>query len=102
MLAGVVLFEDGVGDGAEIGGEGLASHAVWPTWDPAFTKADEVELAVQVNGKVRARLRVSADASPEHVLAEAKALDNVRSHLEGKTLRKEMVVPGRLVVIVAN
>jgi len=87
---------------AEIGGTGLVSHATWPTWDPAFTKADEVELAVQVNGKVRARLVVPADATDEHVLAAAKALDNVRSHLEGRTVRKEMVVPGRLVVLVAT
>ena len=57
---------------------------------------------MQVNGKVRARLTVHADAPDEEILRAAKALDRVRPHLEGQTLRKEMVVPGRLVVIVAN
>lgn len=87
---------------AEIGGRGLVSHAAWPSYDPALTKADEVELAVQVNGKVRARLTVAADAPPADVLRQAKALDRVRPHLAGKTLHKEMVVPGRLVVLVAS
>lgn len=87
---------------AEIGGRGLVSHAAWPSYDPALTKADEVELAVQVNGKVRARLTVAADAPPADILRQAKALDRVRPHLAGKTLHKEMVVPGRLVVLVAS
>ena len=87
---------------AEVGGEGLAAHAAWPTWDEASTQAAEVELAVQVNGKVRAHLTVGTDVPDAQVLAAAKALERVQPHLAGKTIRKEMVVPGRLVVIVAR
>ena len=61
-----------------------------------------VELAVQINGKVRDRLTVPADAESEDVLRQAKALPNAAKHLEGLTIQKEMVVPGRLVVIVAS
>jgi len=85
-----------------IGGRGLVSLAPWPEHDPEQAIADEVELAVQVNGRVRARLTVAADTPADEVLRRAKSLDKVQAHLEGLTVRKEMVVPGRLVVLVAS
>jgi leucyl-tRNA synthetase len=59
-------------------------------------------LVVQVNGKVRAKITVAADASQADAEAAARADEKVQGHLEGKTVRKVIVVPGRLVNIVAN
>ncbi len=76
--------------------------AGWPVFDEAVAKADEVEIAVQVNGKVRGRVVVAADASEDAIREAALAVPQVVPHLEGKTVRKVVVVPGRLVGIVAN
>ena len=72
----------------------------WPTFDPEQAKADEVELAVQVNGKVKARITVAADADADVV--ETAAREVVAADLEGKDVKKVVVVPGRLVNIVAK
>jgi leucyl-tRNA synthetase len=82
-------------------GEALAT-AAWPTVDPAALVSDTLTLAVQVNGKVRATLEVARDASNEEVLAMAKANENVMRFLEGQTIRREIVVPGRLVNLVVG
>ena len=74
----------------------------WPEADPRFLSGETVELAVQVNGKVRDRVEVSKDAPAPDVLAAAKALPGVAKYLEGKTLVKEVVVPGRLVSLVVK
>jgi len=74
----------------------------WPEADPRYLAAETVELAVQVNGKVRDRLEVDKDTGSDEVLALAKALPGVVRHLEGKTLVKEVVVPGRLVSLVVK
>ena len=79
---------------------GSVHDAPWPTWDPEQAKDNEVELAVQLSGKVKARITVAADAPQPEVLAAAKAA--VADALEGKTIVKEIVVPGRLVNIVAK
>ncbi|WP_276916215.1 class I tRNA ligase family protein, partial [Parvibacter caecicola] len=83
-----------------LGQEGSVHDAPWPTWDPEQAKDNEVELAVQLSGKVKARITVAADAPQPEVLAAAKAA--VADALEGKTIVKEIVVPGRLVNIVAK
>ena len=72
----------------------------WPEFDPEQAKADEVELAVQVNGKVKARITVAADAAEDDV--KAAALAAVATATEGKDIKKVVVVPGRLVNIVAK
>lgn len=72
----------------------------WPEYDPEQAKGDEVELAVQLNGKVKARVTVSADAAEEDILTEARAA--VEQALAGKTVVKEIVVPGRLVNLVVR
>ena len=77
-------------------------HAAWPTADPAALVREAIELVVQVNGKVRGRVTVPADASGEAVTASALADKNVTRHLEGKTVVKTVVVPGRLVNIVVK
>ncbi len=63
---------------------------------------DEIELVVQVNGKLRSKINVSADADNESIEASALADDKIVTNIEGKTVRKVIVVPGRLVNIVAN
>ena len=63
---------------------------------------DSFELVVQVNGKVRAKMSVAADADAEVIKAEAQALENVQKFIDGKTIRKVILVPKRLVNIVAN
>jgi leucyl-tRNA synthetase len=79
--------------------ESLAYHP-WPAYDEALTKDNEVELAVQVNSKLRARIVVPADASQDHVLNLAR--QEVAEHLAGKTVAKEVVVPGRLVNLIVK
>jgi leucyl-tRNA synthetase len=76
--------------------------APWPEADPRFLVEETVELAVQINGKVRDRVEVATDAAAPDVLAAAKALPGVAKYLEGKTLVKEVVVPGRLVNLVVR
>ena len=79
----------------------LASQA-WPAYDPAKLIEDEVEIVVQVNGKVRDKLFVANGAPNEEVERLALASDKVKSFIEGLTVRKVIVVPGRLVNVVAN
>ena len=77
-------------------------HAPWPEADKAALVEDEKLIIVQVNGKVRAKMTVAADASKDAIEEAAKAQDNVQPFIEGKTIRKVIVVPGKLVNIVAN
>jgi leucyl-tRNA synthetase len=81
---------------------GSVHRRPWPAFDPAALEADEIELPVQVNGKVRDRVTVAADACEEDIVAAALMLPNVAAHTEGKTVRKVVVVPGRLVSIVVG
>lgn len=77
-------------------------HAMWPTYSEEAMVKDVLTVVVQVNGKVRARLEVPASASKDEVEELAKNDVNVQKHIEGKTIRKVIVVPGKLVNIVAN
>lgn len=78
------------------------SYEPWPTYDEAKLVEDEVEVVVQVMGKVRAKLNVAKDTSKEELEATALANEKVKPWLEDKTVRKVIVVPGKLVNIVAN
>lgn len=77
-------------------------NAEWPTADEKAMIRDELTIVVQVNGKVRGKVQVPASASKEEVEALAQADENVVRHLDGLTVRKVIVVPGRLVNIVAS
>ena len=79
---------------------GIMETARWPSWDEAKTVAATTQIAVQINGKVRARVEVATDAGDEAVVATAKANDNIARYLAGAPLRKTIVVPGRLVNLV--
>ena len=85
-----------------LGGEGLVCDAPWPKADESLLKQDAIRLPVQVNGKKRDEVEVAADAANEDVEKAALSLEAVQRHIEGKTVRKVVVVPGRIVNIVAN
>nr|WP_276308428.1 leucine--tRNA ligase [Rubritalea profundi] len=86
----------------QLGNDTLLSEQFWPKFIEEFLIESEIQIVVQVNGKVRAKLLVNKDASKEEVEALAKADASVQSHTDGLTIRKVIVVPGRLVNIVAN
>ncbi|HRD46313.1 MAG TPA: leucine--tRNA ligase [Caulobacter sp.] len=87
---------------ARIGGEGMVVDAPWPKADPALVIDAELVLPVQINGKRRAEIRVPADADETAVREKALADPAVSVHLEGQVVRKVIVVPGRIVNIVAG
>ena len=72
----------------------------WPVADASALELDTVELVVQVNGKLRGRVSVPADASKEVIEQVALADENVQRFVDGKDIRKVIVVPGRLVNVV--
>jgi leucyl-tRNA synthetase len=76
--------------------------AGWPAYDEAACKEDQIEIPIQVNGKLRARITVAADASEEAVREAALACERIRESIGAATIRKVIVVPGRLVNIVAK
>jgi leucyl-tRNA synthetase len=85
-----------------LGHVGELKTAVWPSFDPAVAKADEVVVPVQINGKVRARLTARADASEEELRELALADRTVKNHTAGKTIRKVVVAKGPLVSVVVQ
>ena len=76
--------------------------APWPLADETAMVQDEIQYIVQVNGKLRDRLQLAADADQQTIEQLAQASESVQRHIEGKTVRKVIVVPGRLVNIVAG
>jgi leucyl-tRNA synthetase len=85
-----------------LGHEGSVVDASWPLPDPAARVKDSMDLVVQVNGKLRGRIAVSVESDRGTIEQEALADDNVQRFLSDKTVRKIIVVPGKLVNIVAN
>lgn len=82
-----------------LGKDAPVYHQPWPEFDPEQAKSNTVEIAVQLKGKVRARIEVAADASEEELTAAAT--EAIADQLEGKEIRKVIVVKGRLVNVVA-
>jgi leucyl-tRNA synthetase len=78
------------------------AYEPWPAFDPALTKADEIEVPVQINGKVRLRLTVPAEIDKAELEKTALADERVRQLTEGKQVRKIIVVPGKLVNLVVG
>ena len=83
-----------------IGKDGFVSAASWPVADPTLTTDDSVTMAVQINGKRRAEITVPKSMDKDEVEAVAKADPDVASFIDGKTVKKTIVVPGRIVNIV--
>ncbi|KMN43560.1 leucine--tRNA ligase [Bacillus sp. LK2] len=85
---------------SKLGSNETITYASWPTFDESKLVEDEVEIVVQIMGKVRAKLTMKKDASKEEM--EQLALEAIKEQIEGKTVRKVIVVPGKLVNVVAN
>ena len=86
----------------QIGGEGLCSLAAWPEYDESKCVDNEIEIAVQVNGKVRDRFTVPADIDAQSAIAAAKELEKVKEFTDGMAFIKELYVPGKLVNLVVK
>lgn len=80
---------------------GMVNQAKWPEYDEEKTKENDVEIVIQIMGKVRAKITVPVDMAKDDVLAEAKAESKIAELLEGKEIKKEIYVPGKLVNFVA-
>ncbi len=85
-----------------LGGKGLCTLAAWPEWDEAKTVDSAVEVAVQINGKVRATVELPLNCSREEAIALAKADARIAGQLAGKTVVKEISVPNKIVNIVVK
>lgn len=83
-------------------GDGIVAQAQWPSYDEAKCKDDTIEIVVQVNGKVKAKLTVEADIDKDAALAQAKSNEKIAPLIDGKNIIKEIYVPGKLVNIVAR
>ena len=97
----------GMRPNAQTGGRGLRtrdslSYQPWPKFDPALLVEDTLEIPVQVNGKLRDVIKVPANADNATVEAAAKASEKVQQFIGGKTIRKVIVVPKKLVNIVVG
>ena len=77
-------------------------RAPWPKSDPELAKEDELEIPVQINGKLVTVVRVAADADAKTIEAAALADEKVQSRIAGKTVVKVIVVPGKLVNLVVK
>ncbi|MDF0726526.1 leucine--tRNA ligase [Cytobacillus sp. S13-E01] len=86
----------------KLGNQGTIAYAAWPAFDEAKLVEAEIEIVIQVNGKVKAKLNVPTDTSREKLAEIAMADISVKEQIEGKTVRKVIAVPGKLVNIVAN
>ncbi len=86
----------------ELGGEGAILRAPWPTSDPGLAKEDEIEIPVQINGKLITVVRVAAGADAKILEAAALADEKVHARTAGKTVAKVIVVPGRAVNLVVK
>ncbi len=85
-----------------LGGQGFACQQPWPEYDESKTVASEINIVVQVGGKVRANITVPADADNDAVVAAAMANEKVQKFTAGMTLVKSIVVPGRLVNLIVK
>ena len=84
------------------GFEGMLNRTTWPTYDEAKCADDTIEIVVQINGKVRAKLNIKADAAQDEVLALAKTDEKVAAAISGMTVIKEIYVKGKLVNLVVK
>ncbi len=84
----------------ELGGSGSIIQKPWPSFDPVIAEAEEAVIVIQVNGKLRGQLTVSARASAEEIQEQAMACEKVQPWISGKQIKKIITVPGKLINIV--
>jgi leucyl-tRNA synthetase len=85
-----------------VGHEACAAENAWPAFDPVFCVDEVVEIAVQVNGKVRGRIELSREADEKSALEAAQGDPNVQKFLEGKTLKKVIYVPAKILNLIVQ
>jgi leucyl-tRNA synthetase len=85
-----------------LGHEGSIIKASWPKYDESKMQQSTVEIVLQVNSKIRSRVTVSADATEDELKEIALNDEYVKKNLEGLTIRKSIIVPGKLVNFIAN
>jgi leucyl-tRNA synthetase len=85
-----------------LGHDRTLAYEPWPVYDPALLKDEEIEVPVQLNGKLRGRVVVPADADGPQLEAAARRDERIAALLEGKSIRKVVVVPGKLVNFVVG
>lgn len=83
-------------------GDGMVAQQSWPDYDESKCREDSVEIAIQVNGKIKTRLTIAVDSNKDEVISLAKSDSKVAPLLDGKSIVKEIYVPGKLVNIVAK
>jgi leucyl-tRNA synthetase len=83
-------------------GQGCVSLHAWPQWDEAALVQSSIELPVQINGKMRGKISVAPDADDATVLETARLDERIAAVIDGKTIVKSIVVPGRLVNLVVK
>ena len=87
---------------SSLGYEGFTAEQDWPVADPALLQRDVVTIALQVNGKLRGTLDAPADISREELEKQALAHEKVQQFVQGLVIRKVIVVPGKLINVVAS
>ena len=85
-----------------LGNQTLLANEKWPQADESLLREDTVSIAVQINGKRRAEITIAKDAEKSEAEAMALGLENITRNLEGLSVRKVIVIPNRIVNIVAN
>ena len=86
----------------QLGNNDFIEKSGWPKWNEEFLKTDEIQIIVQVNGKLRGKIKVSANSEKDEILAAAKAEDNVSKFLQDKEILKEIFIPNKLINFVVK
>ena len=86
----------------QLGNDDFIEKSGWPKWSEEFLKTDEIQIIVQVNGKLRGKIKVSANSEKDEILAAAKAEDNVSKFLQDKEILKEIFIPNKLINFVVK
>ena len=86
----------------QLGNDDFIEKSGWPKWNNDFLQADEIQIIVQVNGKLRGKIKVSANSEKDKILAAAKAEDNVSKFLQDKDILKEIFIPNKLINFVVK
>jgi leucyl-tRNA synthetase len=84
----------------KLGHNNTISYEKWPTYDISKTKEEQIEIGIQVNGKLRGSILSNLNETKDDLLEKAMKEDNVKKYVEGKTVVKTIVIPGKIVNIV--
>lgn len=86
----------------QLGNDGFIEKSGWPKWNEELLKTDKIQIIVQVNGKLRGKIKVSANSEKDEILAIARAEDNVSKFLQDKEILKEIFIPNKLINFVVK